>query len=148
MTLLLSEVLERDPATGIHFHMCRFLEERKLLAVRVEVHLVTSTNFLHASFCQTQKTRFVKLDAANYGHRLREEVLPLVVVVHIHAGKEHVVLWMSVNPPEEYYILSVMHIGHILRSFHCAGVRFSSLLWNDQMRYDKSVVPQAPPKGA
>ena len=115
--------------------------------MRVEVHLVTSTNFLQASFSQTQKARFVKLNAANYGHRLREQVLPLVVVVHINAGKEHVVLWMSVNPPKEYYILLVMHGPHILLSFHCAGVGLSSLPRNDQVRYDKSVVPQAPPKG-
>ena len=74
-------------------------------------------------------------------------------------GKEHVVLWMSVDPSKENYILSIMHVPHIFKPFHCAGVRLPSLPelgvkigkhtqllpGNNQVRYDKSVVPQTPP---
>ena len=35
----LSEVLEGDPAPGIHFHVSCFFKQMRFLAVRVEVHL-------------------------------------------------------------------------------------------------------------
>merc|ERR1712032_638150 len=109
----LSEVLKGDPAPRIHVYVGCFLKEWWLLAVRVEVHLITSANFLQASLRQTQETRFVKLDAADYCQRFWEHMLPLILVVHVHTGKEHVVLRMSMDPSKENNILSIMHIPHI-----------------------------------
>ena len=85
---------------------------------------------------------------ANNGQRLWKHVLPLILVVHVHAGKqtthgkksepnscrldsipgkEHIVLGMCVDPTKENYILPIMHVPHIFKPFHCAGVRLSSL---------------------
>ena len=46
------------------------------------------------------------LDAADDGQDLWEHVLVLVLVVHVHAGQEHVVGGVGVDPAQQDNILS------------------------------------------
>jgi hypothetical protein len=45
------------------------------------------------------------LNAADNGEDLRQHVLVLVLVVHVHAGQEHVVGRMGVDPAQQNNIL-------------------------------------------
>merc|ERR550519_1532951 len=118
----LSEVSQADSPIRINLCMAGSLEEWRLLAVRVEIHLVTSPDLLHAGLREAEEPNLVKLDAADNGEGLGEHVLPLVLVMHVHRAEEHIILGVRVDPAKEDDVLLVMDVPDILQPLHGAGV--------------------------
>ena len=63
--------------------------ERGLLGVRMEVAAAAVSNLRHPGLSEPQVARQPLLDAAHRGDGLRQHVLPLILVVHVHSGEEH-----------------------------------------------------------
>ena len=73
---------------------------------------------------------------------LRQHVLPLVLVVHVHAGEEDAVGGVGVDPAQEDDVLLVVDVPHILQTVHGATVGLSNLSRNQKMTDHELVVPE------
>ena len=73
-------------------------------------------------------------------------MLPLVLVVHVHAGEEDTVSGMGVDPAQEDDVLPVVNVPHVLQPVHGAAVALPLLLGDQQMTDDELVVAESAPQ--
>ena len=88
-----------------------------------------------------QKDKSFKAPANNC-YSLRQHVLPLVLVVHVHAGEEDPVGGVGVDPAQEDDVLLVVDVPHVLQTVHGATVGLSNLSRNQKMTDHELVVPE------
>ena len=140
MLLQLSEVLEdnSDPSLGLYVVSLR--PERGPGGVGVKVGEAAIPDLRHPGLCEPQVTRDSVLDTAHcryglnkgretYGTHiltskghLGKHVLPLILVVHVHAGQEDAVSRVGVDPAQEDDVLLVVDVPHVLYPVHGAAV--------------------------
>ena len=78
---------------------------------------------------------------------LRKHTLPLVLVVHVHAGQEDAVGRMGVDPAQEGEVFLLVYLQHVLKPVHSAAVRLALLLGNQEVSHTELVVAQLATKG-
>ena len=59
---------------------------------------------------------------------LGKHTLPLVLVVHVHAGEEDTVPSIGVNPAEEDKVLLLVNLCNVFKAIHSANVRLAICL--------------------
>ena len=73
---------------------------------------------------------------------LRKDTLPLVLVVHVHAGQEDAVGRVGVDPAQEGEALLVVDVPYVLNPVHGAAV-----IGNQEVGYTILVVAQLTTEG-
>ena len=78
---------------------------------------------------------------------LRKHTLPLVLVVHVHAGQEDAVRRVGVDPAQEGEVLLLVELQHVLIPLHSAAVRLALLFGNQEVSHTELVVAQLTTEG-
>ena len=138
--LQLSEVLEYDPTPRLGLDVVSLHPEWGPGGVRMEVGEAAVPDLRHPGLGEPQVTRDSVLDTAHcryglnkgrktYGTHiltskghLGKHVLPLILVVHVHAGQEDAVSRVGVDPAQEDDVLLVVDVPHVLNPVHGAAV--------------------------
>ena len=102
--------------------MLSLLPERRPGGVRMEVSEAAVPNLCHPGLGEPQMTSNTVLDTAHCRYGLGNQVLPLILIVHVNTKEEDTVRRMSVDPAEKDEVLLVVEVLDVLNPVHGATV--------------------------